>query len=310
MKEIIFLEPVFKQNIWGGHRMREEFRYDIPWNNTGEAWVVSAHPNGDCRIRSGTYEGKTLSWLWDHQRSLFGNLQKDEFPLLVKIIDAADDLSIQVHPDDSYARSHENQPLGKTECWYILDCMDDASIVIGHNAQTKQQLKEMIDEGKWPEIIRTRPIKQGDFFFIEPGTVHAIKAGTMILEIQQNSDITYRLYDYERLYSGAPRELHIQQSLDVITCPHREFQPEPAHTIGRGFVKKILVSCPLFTVEKWSVKNRCRIPQPYPFLIVDVLDGIGTADSREIKKGDHFILPAGYGDCRIWGNLTLVTSHL
>ena len=122
MEPILFLEPVFKQMIWGGSRLKEQFGYDIPGEDTGECWAISAHPNGDCAVREGIYRGKTLSQLWASHPELFGNPQSDRFPLLIKIIDARDDLSIQVHPDDCYAREHENGSLGKTECWYILDC--------------------------------------------------------------------------------------------------------------------------------------------------------------------------------------------
>ena len=165
----------------------------IPWNEAVR--IVEKHPE------------------------VFGKVDSDRFPLLIKIIDAKDDLSIQVHPDDDYAKVHENGSLGKTECWYILDCKKNATIVIGHNSRTKEELSRMIHEGKWSEFIREIPIKKGDFLQIDPGTVHAIKGGTLILETQQNSDITYRVYDYGRLSNGKPRELHIDKSIDVITVP-------------------------------------------------------------------------------------------
>jgi len=182
MKEILFLEPVFKTMIWGGNKLSSQFGYEIPSQNTGECWAISAHKNGDCTIKNGNFQGKTLSYLWDNHRELFGDLEGEVFPLLVKIIDAKADLSIQVHPDDEYAKIHENGSLGKTECWYILDCDKDGEIVIGHNAKDKDELKEMIEQKRWNELIRVRPIQKGDFFQIEPGTVHAIKAGTVILE--------------------------------------------------------------------------------------------------------------------------------
>src|SRR5690554_5282338 len=211
MKDIVFLEPIFKSAIWGGEKLKSIFGYDIPNDHTGECWAISAHKNGDCLIASGQYKGKTLSWLWDNHRELFGNIQGDVFPLLIKIIDAKADLSIQVHPDDKYAMVNENGSLGKTECWYILDCDEDAKIVIGHNARNKDELKAMIKDNRWQELIKLKPIKKGDFFQINPGTVHAIKGGTVLLETQQSSDVTYRLYDYDRLDNGKPRELHINK---------------------------------------------------------------------------------------------------
>lgn len=310
MKDIIFLQPVFKQMLWGGTRLRTEYGYDIPGDHTGEAWVVSAHSHGDCAIKEGPGAGKTLSWLWKNRPELFGSDGAGQFPLLVKIIDASDDLSIQVHPDDAYARTHENGSMGKTECWYVLDCDPDATIVIGHNAKTRDELRQMVTEKRWGDLIRILPIKKGDFFQIEPGTVHAIRRGTLILETQQNSDITYRLYDYDRLQDGKPRELHIGKSLDVIRCPHRDVPVGGEQTEGDGFSRRCLISCPCYCVEKWDIRTSACLSQDYPFLIVDVLEGEGTADGHPIRKGDHFILPNGYGSCTLSGTLSLITSHV
>lgn len=304
------MEPVFKEMIWGGNRMRAEFGYEIPGEDTGEAWVVSAHEKGDCRIRGGRYAGETLGNLWRGHRELFGHLEGDVFPLLVKIIDARDDLSIQVHPDDAYAKVHENGALGKTECWYILGCDDGADIVVGHNAADKDQLKAMIGEERFLDLIKIRPLHKGDFFQIEPGTVHAIRRGTLILETQQNSDITYRLYDYGRLQNGKPRELHIEKSIDVIACPFTQQETDAKTETGPGFRREQLVSCPFYTVDKWEIDGDVEIVQPHPFLIVNVIEGAGAVDGTEVKKGDNLILPFGYGGCRIEGDLTIVTSHV
>ena len=310
MKDIIFLQPVFKEMIWGGSRLRTDYGYDIPGDHVGEAWVVSAHKSGDCTIKNGAYASRHLSWLWDNHRELFGNLKGDRFPLLVKIIDAKDDLSIQVHPDDAYAKEHENGSLGKTECWYILDCEPDSTIVVGHNASDQKELRRMIDEKKWLDLIKIRPIKKGDFFQIEPGTVHAIRKGTLILETQQNSDVTYRLYDYDRLQNGKPRELHIQKSIDVIRCPHKDPELSQKITKGNGYICRNLISCEFYQVDKWDINGSVSISQDFPFLIVDVLDGEGTADGIPLKKGDHFILPFQYGPCKVEGTLSLITSHV
>lgn len=182
LHELIFLDPVCTHNIWGGTRLREEFGYPVEGDGIGECWGISAHPEGDGTVRNGSFQGEKLSALWTEHPELFGNLPYDRYPLLTKIIDAQDDLSIQVHPDDAYAQVHENGSLGKTECWYILDCREDATLVIGHNARTKEELEEMVIEGKWTELIREIPIHKGDFIQIDPGTVHAIKAGSLILE--------------------------------------------------------------------------------------------------------------------------------
>lgn len=310
MKGIIFLEPVFKEMIWGGNRLKTDFGYDIPSDHTGECWAVSAHTNGDCTVRNGLYKGEKLSDLWKNHRELFGDAEGETFPLLIKIIDAKADLSIQVHPDDVYARRNENGSLGKTECWYILDCDVDGKIVVGHNAKDKEELKNMIKERRWNELIRVRPVKKGDFFQIDPGTVHAIKAGTVILETQQNSDITYRLYDYDRLSGGKPRELHIDKSIDVIKCPYVDKNTDRKEIKMEHAVEEELVTCKYYSVNRLSINGSQTFLQNEPFIIISVINGEGFIDGTGIKKGDHFILPAGYGEYCIEGNMELITSHI
>lgn len=310
MKELIMLKPILKEAIWGGDILGTKYQYDIPSDHTGECWGISAHKNGDCVVREGTYEGKTLSYLWENHRELFGNAKGDVFPLLVKIIDAKEDLSIQVHPDDEYACTHEEGALGKTECWYVLECEDDAQIVIGHNAKTKEELKELIEEKKWNELIRKRPIKKGDFFQITPGTVHAIKGGTVILETQQSSDITYRLYDYDRLSNGIPRELHLKQSMDVITCPQQETSYErKIIKLASGTVEQ-LISCEFYTVCLVKVHGKQSFEQEHDFYLVSVIEGSGTLNGYHLHTGDHFIIPSGYGTCNFEGELELIISYI
>lgn len=306
--EILFLNPVFKQMIWGGNRMRQEYGYDIPGDDTGECWAISAHPQGDGTISAGEYAGMKLSELFEAHRELFGNIEGDRFPLLTKIIDAKSDLSIQVHPDDAYARVNENGSLGKMECWYILDCDQDAAIVIGHHAKTKQELEDMVHGARWKELIREIPIKKGDFFQINPGCIHAIKGGTLILETQQNSDITYRLYDYDRLQDGKLRPLHIRQSLDVIKVPFEEGK------IGQGENQSVnawfeqLVTCEYYTVWKANLKGRETLIQDQKFLLGSVIEGEATMNGTPVKKGDHFILPAGMEDLELEGEAAFIFS--
>lgn len=308
MKEILFLKPVFKQMIWGGDRMAKEYGYDIPGDNTGECWAISAHQNGDGTIAGGTYDGWQLSRLLAEHKELFGNSTEEVFPLLIKIIDAKADLSIQVHPDDAYAGKNENGSLGKTECWYILDCDPDATIVVGHNAKDKDELRQMISENRWDELIRVRPIKKGDFFQIEPGTVHAIKAGTLILETQQSSDVTYRLYDYGRLQNGKPRELHIEKSIDVIGCPHKEQSSERETTKNGGAKTELMVSCPFYTVEKTELNGTAVFDTDGKYRLCSIIEGEGSIDGTAVKKGDHFILPSGYGEYSLTGSMALISS--
>jgi mannose-6-phosphate isomerase class I len=256
------------------------------------------------------YQGKTLSWLWENHRELFGNAKGDVFPLLIKIIDAKADLSIQVHPDDNYAARNENGALGKTECWYILDCEQDAKIVIGHNAKDKEELKDMIYNNRWERLIRTRTIKKGDFFQIEPGTVHAIKAGTVILETQQNSDITYRLYDYGRLDNGKPRELHIEKSIDVIRCPHEDRTADGKVIKGEAYDYEELIRCSFYTVQRINLHGKQDFAGNYKFLNAGVIDGSGSIDGIPLKKGDFFIIPAEYGPFCFAGNMEIIVSHI
>lgn len=309
-KNIIFLEPIFKEMIWGGNRLKSDFDYEIPSENTGECWAISAHQNGDCVVISEPYRGKVLSELWKENRELFGKLTGDKFPLLIKIIDAKQDLSIQVHPDDEYANAHENGAYGKTECWYILDCDDNASIVIGHNARNKKELEDMIHDKRWSEFIREIPIHKGDFFQIDPGCLHAIKGGTLILETQQNSDITYRVYDYDRLQNGKLRPLHIQQSIDVITAPFEEKKITPVTVKKDGYSIERFVECKYYTVEKLEINGCAVMEQTHNFMNISVIDGEGTVDGIAIKKGTHFIIPYGYGSAELTGKMTLIISYV
>ena len=306
-QEPVFLEPVLKETIWGGKRLAE-YGYALPSGTVGEAWAISAHPHGDCKIADGIWKGRTLGWLWDNHREFFGGLRGDRFPLLVKIIDAQEDLSIQVHPDDAYAAEHENGSLGKTECWYILDCRPGTEIVIGHHAATREELCRMMDEGRWEELIRRVPVHPGDFFQIDPGCVHAIKGGTLILETQQSSDITYRVYDYGRLQNGKPRELHLRQSKEVIEVPFVPVSAKPeTRKVGDGVCTQ-LISCPYYTVEHIRLSGAMELDFDQPFVNVSILEGAGRLGDIPLKKGDHLLLPSNYGTACWSGELEFMLS--
>ncbi|MCR5765721.1 MAG: class I mannose-6-phosphate isomerase [Treponema sp.] len=288
--EPILLKPTVKTLIWGS-----------------EQWGISGHPNGDDEILNEEFKGNTLSSLFKSRPDLFGNVSLSQFPLLTKIITANTDLSIQVHPDDEYAAKNENGSLGKTECWYIMDAKPGATIVIGHNAKDKEEVKSMIEKGEWDDFIRVIPVHKGDFFFIEPGTVHAIKGGTVILETQQSSDITYRVYDYGRLQDGKPRPLHVKQSIDVIKAPFVQKAPPLNNTISIGNVDQ-LVSCSLFTVWHGKVEGKLEIMQNRPFLLCSVIEGECSLSEETFTKSDHFILPYKYGNAEFRGNAELIIS--
>ena len=212
-KGLIVLKPVLHNNIWGGRRL-EQFGYELPDGPVGECWGISAHPHGDCTVDGGPFNGMTLSQLWDEHHELFEGAKGDRFPLLIKVLDALDDLSIQVHPDDAYAMEHENGSLGKHECWYVLDCHEHAHIIVGQHAKSREEFAKLVEENRWHDMENFVPIKKGDFFDIKPGTVHAILGSTLILETQQSSDVTYRVFDYNRRQpDGSLRELHLQPSL-------------------------------------------------------------------------------------------------
>lgn len=313
--EILFIAPVFKQMIWGGDRLAGEWGYEIPSNHTGECWAIAAHPHGDCMIRGGRYDSKHLSELWEENPELFGRIGGDRFPLLVKIIDAAEDLSIQVHPNDEYAAANENDTMGKAEWWYILDAPEEGQLVIGHNAKDKAELADMIQNGKWDSFVRHVPVKKGDFLQNDPGTVHAIKKGSQILEIQQNSDITYRVYDYDRLTDGKKRELHVDKSLDVITVPAKSAEDSvtKAEEIADRSEKNklnLLISCDYYRVWQLETDGYAEFEQDQPFLTMSVIEGDGFINGQYISKGDHFILPNGYGKVKLRGVLKIIASSV
>lgn len=307
--QAIRLEPVFRRTIWGGDRLAGEYGCKDSGEQIGECWVVSAHPNGDCTVREGVYQGKTLSNLWKEEPQLFGGGTKEAFPLLVKVIDAREDLSIQVHPDDAYAAAHENGSLGKTECWYILDCAEGASLIAGHNAATRQELKEMVEQERWGELLREIPVKKGDFIQIEPGTVHAIKGGVLLLEIQQSSDVTYRVYDYKRLADGKPRPLHVRQSLDVITVPSApaaEIKKETGELSANRL--HLLGFCRYYKVWKLCLSGSFAVEQEFPFLIMSVTQGDLLMNGQYLRKGEHLVLPSGYGAIEMQGTAEIIFS--
>lgn len=309
VREIMFLEPVFKETIWGGQKLREEFSYPVSGERVGECWGIAAHPNGDVEVKSGAFAGMKLSEVWREHPEVFGHAKGDRFPLLTKIIDAQADLSIQVHPDDAYAKENENGSLGKTECWYVLDCPENATLIIGHNARSRAEMEQMVQNGEWVRFLREVPVKKGDFIQINPGTLHAIKGGFLILESQQNSDVTYRVYDYDRLSDGKPRPLHIRQSMDVTTVPAEAVEHTIWSTDGlpENRLNK-LYSCGYYEVFKMDVRGGALFEQSHPFLLMSVVEGCGKLDSFDIKKGDHFILPCGAGEIGLTGEMTIIAS--
>lgn len=317
VQELLFPEPVFHEKIWGGRKLETDWGYQIPDGPVGECWAISAHPAGDCKIVGGTYDGRYLSDLWQNEHQLFEGAEGDRFPLLIKILDAKDNLSVQVHPDDEYARVHENGSLGKRECWYVLSCPPGETIVVGTKARNREEFSQLVNEGRWDDLLYKAPIKPGDFFMINPGTLHAIQAGTVVLETQQSSDVTYRVYDYDRVQpDGTKRELHIPQTLDVVDfdLPRPESGEVAAPEVN-GVTE--LGSCPNFEVVRVEVRDDAPVTleQNHPFACVSVVNGKGgkvttPAGSWELKKGSHFVAPAFSGDLAFEGDLEIIASWL
>lgn len=311
--EPLFLKGVLQEKIWGGTKLRDEFGYDLPSETTGEHWSISAHPNGPATVKNGEHAGKTLTELWASHRDLFGHQEGEVFPLLTKIIDAKNDLSVQVHPDDEYGLANEGE-LGKTECWYVLAADEGAEIVFGHNAETKEEFHEMIADGQWDKLLRSIQVKPGDFFYVPSGTVHAIGSGVTILETQQSSDTTYRLYDYDRKDdAGNFRDLHINQSIAVSMIPHVDPQPEMTVTKVDNSEFKKLVSNDFFTVYEWIIKNSIAMEREGLYTLVSIVDGKGSIEvdgtSYPLEKGDHFLLPNEVDNWTFTGDLHIIASH-
>ena len=314
--EPIFLKPVFQERIWGGQKLKTEFSYDIPYEKTGEAWVISALPHGSSVITNGELKGETLEHAWKEHGELFNKKPGDEreYPLLVKILDAADDLSVQVHPNDSYAREVEGVPYGKTECWYVLSAEEGAELVLGHHAKTRAELEQMMDQGEWDKLLRRIKVKAGDFIYVPSGTIHAIGQGIVILETQQSSDITYRVYDYDRTdAAGNKRELHLDRAKDVTLVPHEDALVDQTETRFADLIEKKLVEEQYFTVYHWKLDGKATRTLTEDFLQVSVINGEATIkidnQSFTITKGTHFILPTGIGAYQLEGNAEFIVSH-
>lgn len=314
---IIFPEPLFKERIWGGDRLKKSFAYQTKGEGIGECWGISAYPDGDCPLRA-VYdiEGEeipcpnmTLGQLWEQDRESFGSYPSPDFPLLVKIIDAKEDLSIQVHPDDEYAGCYRRGERGKTECWLILDCKEGASIIVGHHAKNREELAKMIEEKRWKELIREVPIGKGDFFQIDAGCLHAIRGGTLLLETQQSSDLTFRVYDYDRLSNGKPRELHIEESLDCIRTPYEEERRSLAWK-ETAFGSRIdYIEGKYYSLYRCRIEREALLGFSSYFTCASVLEGEGRIDRIPIKKGDHFIIANHKKSAKFEGKLEIVFSN-
>lgn len=308
--EILKLNPVFKDYIWGGTRLRDDFGLKTDINPVAEGWMLACHKDGMNTIDGGEYDGKTLeSVIKEGGKSKIAGTNSEKFsyfPVLIKLIDAKDNLSVQVHPDNEYAARVEHE-FGKTEMWYVLDAAPGATLIYGFkNKIGKEEFKQAIESNTLLDVLNVVEVKKGDMFFIEAGTVHAIGKGALIAEIQQNSNSTYRVYDYGRLgKDGKPRELHIQKAIDVSKTEPAKYGTKP---FGKkeeisGGTRQMLTECPLFSVYNYELCGKIELnANEESFNHILVVDGSGKIGGREFKKGDSFFVPANYGNYEIDGN--------
>lgn len=313
---ILKLNPVFKNYLWGGTKLRDEYGFESNLEKLAEGWMLSCHKDGENIVANGEFAGKTLSQtVKSHPEFLGKNGEKFEyFPILIKLIDAKDDLSVQVHPDNDYALRVEHE-YGKTECWYILDCDEGAELIYGFNRKiSSDEFKEKIADNTFLEAVNKVKVKKGDLFFIEAGTLHAIGKGILLAEIQQNSNTTYRVYDYGRIGAdGKPRDLHVDKAVDVTNCepPTHSTSPEGKLIEKDGYSTQLLTQCDLFNVKKISVSTSFDgIADENSFVSVLVTDGQGKIDNIDIKKGDSLFIPAGYGAYTVSGKLDIIITKV
>lgn len=250
------LSPSGKDYLWGGYRLRDDFAKEVELEPLAETWECSTHPDGPSYVASGEFSGSKLAEvLQQHPEFLGTHLKsKKELPILIKFIDAKKDLSVQVHPDDAYAMEHENGSLGKTEMWYVLEAARDAKLIYGfYHDMNPESVKRSLADGTIEKYLQKVPVKKGDVFFIPSGQIHAIGAGIVIAEIQQSSNLTYRLYDYGRVdKNGKERELHVDKALAVANLrgSTEPRQPMRVFQFHRGFMTEFLCRCKYFQVER------------------------------------------------------------
>lgn len=307
--EILKLIPSCKDYLWGGRRLVEEYGKKWDKDKLAETWELSAHKDGPSVIANGAYQGKTLiQYIEEKGRTVLGENCKDlrEFPILIKLIDANDNLSIQVHPNDEYALKNEKQ-YGKTEVWYVLDARADAYLYFGFKEEiSKEEFQERIENDTLLEVLNKEKVSKGDVFFIPAGTIHAIGAGIMIAEIQQSSNVTYRVYDFGRVdKDGNKRELHIDKALAVTkrTKAERILKDYP-----------VIADCDYFKVEKLEGKQYEGRVEEDSFQSILVLDGRGRIINEEgelpFEKGDSLFLPAGSYSFRIEGEYSALLTKI
>ncbi|WP_228444786.1 type I phosphomannose isomerase catalytic subunit [Mycoplasma tullyi] len=298
--KILKLRPHFEYRVWAGDEIKTFF--NLKEDKIGEAWVISAFENKSAKVS----ENQTLlEFYQDKNNAYFFNSYnlKNEYPLLAKIIDAKADLSVQIHPDDQYAKQFNS--LGKTECWYILDTKKDNDIVFGHKAKTVDQFKSMVEHKQWNDLLVNKPIDKDDFIYVPSKKIHAIKADTLIYELQQSSDITYRVYDYDRLDHGKKRELHLDHVYQLVDCPDVDLTKEQISN-----KPNYLVANNLFNLVK--VENEGNNVYKFDdaqWIQLTVIKNHGTINGLQANLYDSFIVSHNE-PIVIDGELTCLTSYV
>jgi len=296
------LRPRLREMVWGGQNLARLLDKPLtPTQRIGETWEAWE----GCIIENGVERGATLGDLLAREASaiLGASTRAARFPLLFKFIDAHEDLSVQVHPNDAQAQALENSPFGKTEAWYILHAEPGASLIHGFSEEVDApRVCALLAENRLQDVLARVPVQRGDVIFVPAGTVHAILRGIVLAEIQENSDLTYRLYDWGR--QDPQRPLHIEQSLQVLNFARQREHKIPALTIHRdAFDRHILVACRYFAFERWDIRATTRIELNERFNIVTLIEGaaeIVCASSRaNAARGQTILLPAQLGTCSI-----------
>ena len=315
------LKAAFKDYLWGGTRLRDEFNKQTDINPVAESWELSCHHDGQSIIENGSYAGKTLNdYIETESKSVIGTkaANKKDFPILIKFIDAKQSLSVQVHPDDNYALLNEGES-GKTEMWYVMDAEPNSTLIYGFTKNiSHQEFAKRIHDNTLLEVCNQVPIKKGDVFFIEAGTLHAIGAGALIAEIQQSSNSTYRVYDYGRIgKDGKPRQLHIEKALAVtkLTPPTRKPEAIAKLSCFTDYDLTVLSQCDLFNVSHFHLHGNCNLNAAKDsFHSILVLDGemalTCNADSFTVKKGDSLFIPANMGEYILNGTGEFILTTL
>lgn len=303
----ILLRPSGKDYLWGGSRLNDDFEKAIDMNPLAETWECSTHPDGPSFAFGGTFDGQTLTEILKTHPEYLGQRHEGEtaLPILIKFIDAKKDLSVQVHPDDAYAKAHENGQLGKTEMWYVLDAARDSHLIYGLSRDTDAAtLRQAIAGGTLEKYLQRVPIRRDDVFFIPAGTIHAIGAGALVAEIQENSNLTYRLYDYDRVdKNGQKRPLHIDKALEVANLRSSAAPRQPLRVLRyrQGVASELLCRCKYFEVYRVIVNTERRQQVRYradelAFRVLLCVSGCGTVSFGggciPFYRGDCLFLPA------------------